>query len=102
MMIDFDTAVWTAVGSIPPGKVATYGSIAKLAGHPKRARAVGRILSKLPEDSTLPWHRVINAQGKLSFEVASPRYLTQKARLQEEGVYFTGKRINLTTYLIET
>jgi len=100
-MIDFETAVWTAIGGIPPGKVATYGGIARLAGYPKHARAVGKVLSKLPEDSALPWHRVINAQGRLSFPTGSPRYLEQKARLQAENVCFAGERIKLAAYLIE-
>ncbi|PRD33256.1 UNVERIFIED_CONTAM: atl1 [Trichonephila clavipes] len=54
------------VALIPFGKVATYGQIAQLAGLPKHARLVGTVLKNLDEGSQLPWHRVINSQGKVS------------------------------------
>jgi methylated-DNA-protein-cysteine methyltransferase-like protein len=54
------------VALIPFGKVATYGQIAQLAGLPKHARLVGTVLKNLDEGSHLPWHRVINSQGKVS------------------------------------
>ncbi len=64
--LSFREQVWLIVASIPAGKVTTYGDIARLSGHPRAARQVGGILKKLPSGSTLPWHRVMNSQGKIS------------------------------------
>ncbi|ARF51213.1 cysteine methyltransferase [Pantoea stewartii subsp. stewartii DC283] len=62
----FKQRIWQIVAAIPPGKVTTYGDVALLAGSPRAARQVGGVLSRLPEGSTLPWHRVINRHGTLS------------------------------------
>lgn len=91
-------AIYTAIAHIPEGKVATYGQIAKLAGFPRGARLVGQALKQLPAKSTIPWHRVINAQGQLSFPKASAKYHEQYARLQAEDVAFNGGKINLTLF----
>ena len=91
----FSDAVWSAVGSIPYGKVATYGQIAALSGYPRHARAVGKLLSDLPNDSKLPWHRVINSQGRLSFPLMSERYLEQQNRLAAEGIIMRKGKIPL-------
>ena len=53
--------IWRVVASIPKGYVASYGQIAKVAGLPGYARFVGTTLGKLPRDTWLPWHRVVNA-----------------------------------------
>lgn len=58
--------ILSVVSQIPYAKVATYGQIAKLAGLPKHARLVGRVLSQLDTETDLPWHHVLNAQGKIS------------------------------------
>jgi methylated-DNA-protein-cysteine methyltransferase-like protein len=79
------------VALIPPGKVASYGQIAQLAGLPNRARLVGRTLSQLPADTKLPWHRVVNASLRLS--LAGSARKRQRARLEHEGVNFTAERI---------
>lgn len=86
--------VWQIVNSIPVGKVATYGQIARLAGMPKHARMVGRILRNLPKGTKLPWHRVINSQGKLS----GPSSPIQIERLAEEGVALINGKIRLKLY----
>ncbi|MGB1237389.1 MAG: MGMT family protein [Pseudomonadales bacterium] len=91
--------VWQVIVSIPPGRVCTYGKVAEMAGLPRQARAVGRYLSELPEGSKIPWFRVLNSQGKLSFEVGSPRFLTQKGLLQDEGVIFSNNKVRLSEYL---
>jgi methylated-DNA-protein-cysteine methyltransferase related protein len=54
------------VSRIPRGKVATYGQVAELAGLPRQARLVGYALNVLPDGSAVPWHRVVNAQGRIS------------------------------------
>lgn len=66
-MHELDHIIWQLVASIPKGNVATYGQLAIMAGYPNHARYVGTILKNLPNDSTLPWHRVVNAKGELSF-----------------------------------
>jgi methylated-DNA-protein-cysteine methyltransferase-like protein len=53
--------IWQIVASIPSGQVASYGQIATLAGLPGYARFVGTTLGKLPQNTSLPWHRVVNA-----------------------------------------
>ena len=86
--------IWQIVHTIPAGKVATYGQVAALAGLPQHARLVGRVMSELPRGSRLPWHRVINSQGKLSTHYTS----SQRERLQAEGVVFINGRISLPRY----
>lgn len=86
--------VWRIVSQIPPGSVATYGQIAALAGMPTHARLVGRILSTLPADTRLPWHRVVNATGKIT----NPAKQRQQSLLANEGVSLINGRISLREY----
>ncbi len=81
------------VALIPPGKVASYGQVAALAGMPRHARLVGRTLGNLPRDSRLPWHRVVNASLKISIRPGSGGHRLQRQRLEAEGVTFVGQRI---------
>jgi methylated-DNA-protein-cysteine methyltransferase-like protein len=62
----FDRRVWEAVALIPPGRLATYGQIAELIGAWGCARQVGWALRRLPLPSPIPWHRVVNAQGRIA------------------------------------
>src|SRR4051812_29995445 len=79
--------IYAAVRKIPRGKVTTYGAIARLSGIEGQARLVGYALSALPTGTGVPWHRVINAQGKLSLERSrSGAGITQRLRLEREGV----------------
>ncbi|MFO1433199.1 MAG: MGMT family protein [Candidatus Competibacteraceae bacterium] len=86
------------VCAIPAGRVATYGQIAALAGLPRRARLVGHALRHLPVRTTVPWHRVINASGTVSFPKGSESYRLQQALLLAEGVEFTGEQIDLNRF----
>lgn len=91
--------IYAIVRRIPRGKVATYGQVAALAGLPGRARQVGYALSALPDGTTVPWHRVINAQGMLSLERTTPGGgIVQRQRLEREGIRFVGRKIPLQTY----
>jgi methylated-DNA-protein-cysteine methyltransferase-like protein len=82
---------------IPRGRVATYGQIARLAGIPGQARLVGYALHALPAGHSLPWHRVINAQGGIS--TPSPHDKRQKQLLRREGVRFDARdRVSLASY----
>ena len=83
-----DKNIYDMVSRIPEGKVATYGQIAKLIGYPNHARYIGRALSELENDSNVPWHRVVNAKGKIS-----PRGLDgcddyQRIILEDENIVF--------------
>ncbi|MCP4129408.1 MAG: MGMT family protein [bacterium] len=85
---DFTKRVITIIQNIPPGKVAAYGSIAAAAGNPRGARQVSRVLHSMSKKYALPWHRVINAAGKIS--LPSPDdYERQKKLLEQEGVLFS-------------
>jgi len=96
--LNINEKIWQIVASIPKGKVATYGQIARLAGYPGYARFVGHTLKKLPKETALPWYRVVNAQGKLSFPEDSPAYKKQKSLLESEGVVFKNSKLLLSCY----
>ena len=88
--------VWAVVKRIPRGRVATYGQVAALVGMPRHARQVGHALAATPENRKIPWHRVINAQGKISLRLShweSGSDDLQRILLEAEGVLFdsTGK-----------
>ena len=82
-------AIYSVVQSIPAGRVATYGQVARLAGMPGRARLVGYALSALKDRMPVPWHRVVNAQGRISCRsCGGPGDTEQRLRLESEGVCF--------------
>ena len=87
MRKSFYQRVIDIIKSIPEGKIATYGQIAKYAGNPRAARQVAYILHSSSEKDNLPWHRVINSKGSISLK---PRhgYELQKQMLEKEGVVF--------------
>ncbi|MCG6147806.1 MGMT family protein [Leptospira levettii] len=87
---NFYESVYNIVKKIPKGKVTTYGHIALLLGNPRAARTVGYALNSLKKDreSKIPWQRVINRQGRISFKGDSFRADLQKKILQTEGVFF--------------
>ena len=98
---DFDTwvkTVWQVVQGIPRGHVLTYGEVARLAGMRRAARRVSQAMRRAPRSMSLPWHRVVNAQGKISFPEDSTGYREQKSRLEEEGVVFTRGKIDLERF----
>lgn len=90
--------VWQVVRDIPRGHVLTYGDVARLAGQPRAARKVGRAMRRAPRKMQLPWHRVINAQGKISFPEDSASWRRQKDLLEAEGVVFLDGRVDLERY----
>jgi len=95
----FHEKVIDIIKNIPPGKVATYGSVAACAGSPRAARQVVRILHSSSEKHDLPWHRVINREGKISLPPGRG-YELQKMLLEKEGVVFgIGERVDLDRYL---
>jgi methylated-DNA-protein-cysteine methyltransferase-like protein len=91
--------IYDVVRCIPRGRVATYGQVAELAGVPGQPRRTGYALSGLPADSGVPWHRVINAQGKISFPPNSSHAKLQRRLLKQEGVKFdSAARIDLSLF----
>ena len=98
---DFDRwvkNVWQVVEGIPRGHVLTYGEVARLAGMSRAARRVSQAMRRAPRGRKLPWHRVVNAQGRISLPADSHGYREQKDRLEEEGVVFLDGRIDLERY----
>lgn len=83
---DFAHQVYAIIASIPEGKVTTYGAVARLAGMPTYVRQVCAVLRNIPLDSTLPCHRIINGQGKIS--VSGESYERHKSALLKEGIIF--------------
>lgn len=95
----FTQRVLRVIQAIPEGKVLSYGRAALLAGKPRGARQVSRLLHSMSEKHGLPWHRVINAEGRISLE-PSRGYELQKALLEDEGVEFSlSGRVDLSIYL---
>ena len=92
--------IYKAVLKIPKGKVATYGQIAAIIGHPRAARQVGWALHVNPMPGVIPCHRVVNRFGRLAPEFAFGGRDVQKALLTEEGVEVRDDyTVDLTLYL---
>jgi methylated-DNA-protein-cysteine methyltransferase-like protein len=93
--------IYDLVGSIPFGKVATYGQIARCAGMPQDARRVAYALHVLPQGTQIPWHRVINRQGKISYALSrNGSDALQQVLLEKEGIHFSrGGIIDMEQYL---
>jgi alkylated DNA nucleotide flippase Atl1 len=83
--------ILACIESIPPGRVMTYGDVAEYVGAPS-ARIVGRVLAH--DDGSVPWHRVMRADGSL----AEHLYTEQRQRLLAEGVRFRGDRVDLRSF----
>lgn len=91
--------IYAVVRRIPSGKVATYGQVAVLAGLGRQARQVGYALHALPGEGFAPWHRVVNARGAISLPPGSESAVTQRLRLEREGVRFDARgRIELARF----
>src|SRR3954469_20012231 len=87
---DFARRVLSVVRRIPPGRVATYGDVAKLAGSPRACRAVGNIMRDCRRPD-IPCHRVIGAQGRLGGY--GGRETLKRSLLMAEGVVVSGSRV---------
>lgn len=95
----FFKGVWAIVARIPEGKVATYGQIAAMLGKPRAARTVGWALNSLPRGKQIPWHRVINSEGKISRRDRETEAALQQRLLKVEGIQFDNQgRVNLNHY----
>lgn len=92
--------IYAAIRRIPVGKVATYGQIAEVAGLPRQPRLVGYALFQQEVDGDLPWHRVVNAKGEISYSPARQGAdQLQRVLLEAEGVVFNDRgRIDLSQH----
>ncbi len=97
MISDFSKRVIEIILKIPAGKIATYGQIASIAGNSKSARQISRILHSSSAKYDLPWHRVINSQGRISMR-SGDGFEMQKAMLESEGVQVTNGKVNLNKH----
>jgi methylated-DNA-protein-cysteine methyltransferase-like protein len=95
MLPSFRDKVYTLAKQIPKGKVATYGQLAKLAGSPGAARAVGMCMKTNPQIPVVPCHRVVSSIGELTGYSAGEGVTTKKQMLLKEGVLFIGNRVDL-------
>ena len=93
-----DAAILAIVAAIPRGRISTYGRVAERAGLPRRARLVGRVLSRLPADTRVPWHRVTAAGGRIAFPPGSSSHRRQRARLLDEGIVVLKGRVDIERY----
>lgn len=97
-MDQFLVHITAVLHQIPHGKVTTYGTLAHMAGYPGHSRQVGRALSNLPNNTKLPWHRVVNSQGKISLK-GSAAELQEKLLVQEGIEIGPNGKIALAIYL---
>jgi methylated-DNA-protein-cysteine methyltransferase related protein len=82
-------AICAVIRRIPRGWVATYGQVAAMAGLPRRARLVGHVLQHLDSATDIPWHRVVNAKGEVSYTLSrNGSDALQQRLLEKEGVEF--------------
>ncbi|MBI3627598.1 MAG: MGMT family protein [Candidatus Sungbacteria bacterium] len=84
--MNFYQKVYQVVKKIPSGKVATYGQIGSIISSPRSAQIVGFALRALPENSGVPWQRVINSEGRISIQNLRHRQSEQADLLKKEGV----------------
>ena len=95
---DTHARIYAVVRAIPPGRGATSGQQAARTGVPGQARLVGYALAALPSTASAPWHRVVNARGRISRR-ATPGYeAMQRTLLEAEGIAFSGDDIALARW----
>lgn len=98
-MESFTELAITVIKRIPRGKVATYGQLAAMAGNPRGARQIVRILNVYSDKRKLPWHRVVNREGRIALP-SGGGYELQEQLLADEGVLFDRHgRIDLDRFL---
>lgn len=91
----FKNKIYKICRSIPKGKVATYGQLARLVGKPRAARAVGVFMKNNPDAPIVPCHRVVASDGKLTGYSGTGGIAQKKKMLINEGVSFKKNRADL-------
>ncbi len=94
-MKSFFQNVWALVAKIPRGRVASYGQIAYMLGNARAARTVGWALYGMPDGLDIPWHRVINAGGRVSTDCGEHDPGLQRLLLEGEGIEFVNGRVDM-------
>ncbi len=89
--LSFNEAVWQATKRIPKGKVATYGTIARMIKRPRSARAVGNALNRNPYAPVVPCHRVVRSDGSIGGFASGPK--KKIALLTKEGVAIRNNKV---------
>lgn len=84
--------IYSVVSMVPPGRVATYGQIARIAGRCS-ARNVGYAMSSVPPGSDVSWHRIINSRGSVSIRSHGESCTAQRQMLESEGIIFSNRGI---------
>ncbi|MCL5019275.1 MAG: MGMT family protein [Patescibacteria group bacterium] len=92
---DFKNKIYQLTRLIPKGKVATYGQLARLAGKPKAARAVGVFMKNNPNAPMVPCHRVVASDGKLTGYSGIGGIAQKRKMLINEGVLFKNNKVDL-------
>ncbi|MDH1800724.1 MGMT family protein [Acinetobacter johnsonii] len=91
--------IFQVIAQIPYGRVASYGQIARLAGIPKHSRLVGYVLKHMDADSSLPWYRVINSQGKISLSKLNDQGQNIQAQLLlAEGILVVSGKVKMKEF----
>lgn len=100
-MHSFSQSIYINLHHIPKGKVISYGNLAKLSGYPNYSRHVGKVLAALPDDTQLPWHKVINSKGYIS--LSGEAMIRQKEKLEKEGIEVNadGRVVNFKEIMID-
>ena len=96
-MVDLSARIIGLIRRIPRGKVASYGQVAVMAGAPNGARQVARLLHSSSKKHGLPWHRVINSQGRISLPPGGGMEI-QKKILEAEGIRFEEGRVDFDRF----
>lgn len=94
----FTAEVVRILKEIPPGRVVTYGQVARLAGSPRAARQVVRILHTMSEKHQLPWHRVVNAKGEIAVPDDESRELQRMLLKGEDVEFLSDGRVDLSVF----
>lgn len=94
----FTAEVVRILKEIPPGRVVTYGQVARLAGSPRAARQIVRILHTMSEKHQLPWHRVVNAKGEIAVPDDESREVQRMLLESEEVEFLSDGRVDLSVF----
>ena len=92
---NFKEKIYALASQIPRGKVATYGQLAKLAGSPGAARAVGMCMKTNPHPEIVPCYKVVASDGSLTGYSADGGIITKKEKLLRDGVKFKNNKVDL-------
>lgn len=94
----FAAEVYALVSGVPPGRVTTYGDLARKMGRPRASRAVGAALRANPTPIVVPCHRVVKSDGQLGGYGGAMGSKKKAKLLRKEGVRVSGERVDLSEF----